>query len=385
MMKNVLMLEFLNWNNPIRVGSHHYASMMEKDGLKVTWLTNPFSPLHFIKSSNIEDLKYRFYLWKNNGKNITDRIFEYSPFTILPYTDFPILRSKFVMNNSLNFTFPFLPKFLTNKVSSKFDIVWITNPIFFPIMSKIKYDVSIFRMADDITAFKGIPNNFKELQKSLIEEVDILIVTSKPLYDKYASIKKNTFYIPNGVDVEHFLDNSYDFPIEYNRNRKRVVYVGAIEEWFDIDLVKYCASKLKEIDFYIIGNPKIDISNVKDISNLFFLGPKPYKDIPGYLQNANVGIIPFKVNKLIKAVNPIKYYEYCASRIPTVSTSWEELKKNNYPIFLSRNFDEFVRNIIKAIQIGEKEEYKQKLLNFAKNHSWQSKYMEIKKIIGLKN
>ena len=67
-----------------------------------------------------------------------------------------------------------------------------------------------------------------------------------------------------------------------------------------------------------------------------FHGPIDNKLVQSKLLNYSVGIIPFKVNDLIKYVNPIKYYEYLSCGLRTVSTDWDELREHNYPnLFLS--------------------------------------------------
>ena len=88
------------------------------------------------------------------------------------------------------------------------------------------------------------------------------------------------------------------------------------------------------------------------ISNIYALGPKEYASIPGYLQHAQVGIIPFDVKgyaKLIDAVNPLKLYEYMASSLPVVATRWKELEYLNSPAYLADSFEEFERALEKAL------------------------------------
>ena len=41
----------------------------------------------------------------------------------------------------------------------------------------------------------------------------------------------------------------------------------------------------------------------------------------------SAGIIPFKVNRLTAAVDPIKYYEYRAAGLPVISTEFGEMRQ----------------------------------------------------------
>jgi hypothetical protein len=50
------------------------------------------------------------------------------------------------------------------------------------------------------------------------------------------------------------------------------------------------------------------------------LGPRPYDDVPAYLQHADVIIIPHRVTPFTDSLDPIKAYECLAMDTPTVAT-----------------------------------------------------------------
>ena len=81
--------------------------------------------------------------------------------------------------------------------------------------------------------------------------------------------------------------------------------------------------------------------------NLHVLGARPWSEaLPGYLQHADVGIVPFDVRNhadLVRGVNPIKLYEYAAAGLPVVSVYWPELAKLNGPITLAEEHRRFHR------------------------------------------
>jgi hypothetical protein len=62
-----------------------------------------------------------------------------------------------------------------------------------------------------------------------------------------------------------------------------------------------------------------------------------------------VGIIPFKINKLSAAVDPIKIYEYLALGLPVVSFFMPQIK--NYPnTRLANSVDEFANELDLALK-----------------------------------
>jgi len=51
------------------------------------------------------------------------------------------------------------------------------------------------------------------------------------------------------------------------------------------------------------------------------LGPKPYADVPAWLQGLDVGVIPFRAAlPAVQGINPNKVYQYLAAGLPVVTT-----------------------------------------------------------------
>ena len=88
------------------------------------------------------------------------------------------------------------------------------------------------------------------------------------------------------------------------------------------------AKKRADWHFVLIGDAdsSIDLSRYRAMPNMHFLGRKPYSDLPAYCQHFDVGLIPFKVNELTYAVNPIKLREYLSAGLPVVSTPMPEVQ-----------------------------------------------------------
>lgn len=60
--------------------------------------------------------------------------------------------------------------------------------------------------------------------------------------------------------------------------------------------------------------------------NIKLLGEKPYKELPKYLADFDVCLIPFDTSTdLIKATNPVKFYEYLSAGKKIVATEIPEL------------------------------------------------------------
>jgi glycosyltransferase involved in cell wall biosynthesis len=356
--KKILMACSNPWNSVFQVGSHHLAREFLKMGYEVAFISDPISPFHLSSPS----LKSRFALYRTGGLQ-EGNLWSYVPATLLPPHSKPLLRSEWVHRHWHQLTLPSVVRKAKENGFGAVDILYFDTPIQSFWLKEIQARKTIFRIADQNSGFKKATPASIQLEKELIQNVDLVVCTAKTLVDSIPGSK----HLPNGVPMAHFTKPTQP-PIEYQKLTKPIaLYVGAIDYWFDYALIKKLAQELPHISFVLIGHVKEN--PFQNIKNIHLLGSKAYSEIPSYLQHANVGLIPFDVQNypdLIHNVNPLKLYEYMASGLPVVATRWKELENINSPAFLCRNGEEFKDNILKALQNPNPNEYR----NYAKHLDW---------------
>ena len=111
------------------------------------------------------------------------------------------------------------------------------------------------------------------------------------------------------------------------KNEKKIVgYYGAVAHWFDAEKIVYLAKHLPECDFVIVGAVTEWEDVLQSQSNIKLLGEQPYSELPSYLKTFDVCLIPFDTSTdLIKATNPVKFYEYLSAGKKVVATEIPEL------------------------------------------------------------
>lgn len=375
MPKKVLMAVANYYTSPFQVGSHHYARAFEKLGYDILFISNPISPIHKI-FANSKELKERERIYKKGGESV-GCIFYYVPYSLFTPQNKPILSSNFVLNYWQNFTHPNLLNFIKNRDFDEVDILWFDSPLFSFLLDTIKYKKSILRIADYSKGFASVSKNQFNAEIDIANKVDMVIYTAKNLKEKYDLIKDKSKmkYVPNGIDIDFFKAADKTLPQELKDiPEPRIIYVGAIHDWFDVDLVYYCAKKLQNYNFIIIGPEQKDLSKLKILRNVYVFGAMPYSKVPAFLYNCQVGIIPFDVKNypdLVNSINPLKIYEYLVAKIPVVAIAWEELEQLGDLVFLSRSKDDFIFNIKKFndLDVGRIS----KVENFIKDNDWISK------------
>lgn len=362
--KKILMACSNSWTSVFQVGSHHLAREFVKLGYEVAYISDPISPLHLLGS---EGFKERFRMYRSGGIR-QDGLWTYVPATILPPHSKPLLRSEWVHRNWHQMTFPSVARKARENGFGEVDILYFDTAIQSFWLNEIKARKSVFRIADQNAGFKKSTPAFLQMEKELIEKVDLVVCTAKTLVDSVKGPRVE--HLPNGVPLAHF-SKPGKLPVEFQNIPKPIaLYVGAIDYWFDYAVIKKLAEELPQVSFVLIGPAKQN--PFQGISNIHVLGPRPYSEIPNYLQFADVGLIPFDVKNypdLIHNVNPLKLYEYMASGLPVVATRWQELENINSPAFLCSTAEEFKTHLLQALQNPNPTLYR----SYAENLDWSSR------------
>ena len=118
----------------------------------------------------------------------------------------------------------------------------------------------------------------------------------------------------------------------------RVVYVGAIETWFDLETVERWAEALPEVRFDLVGPRRAGIRS--DLPNVHFPGPVPYERLPETIGGAGCGLVPFTVDDLTLGVHPLKMYDYLMLGCPVLSSALPEVRPAEEGVFVYRDAEE---------------------------------------------
>lgn len=284
-----------------------------------------------------------------------------------------------------------LDQFSWKKFINEFDILLEYKPIgclvefplndFHPILIELKNkNAKIFYdLLDAWDTQLGSTWYKKEVELKIINISDHLIATAPPLISYLSNLtSKEITFIPNAVNHRIFnFYREYEIPKDFPKNKLAITYVGALwGEWFDWNLLIKIALSFPEQSIVVIGDYHGQCP--QKLPNLHFLGLKAQKDLPLYLKNSNVAIIPWKVNKITEATSPLKLYEYLAMHLPTVVPNLKLLKKIPF-VYTSSNENEFIDNIKTALSTKYSDEEFEK---FTTNNSWMQR---VEKILELLN
>ena len=182
-----------------------------------------------------------------------------------------------------------------------------------------------------------------------------------------------------------FAEDSRERP--ENRLRRRLGYFGAIADWFDFDLIRQAERERPNYSFVLIGGYGVEqeleaeqAPLLRSIPNLFLYGHKDYASLPSYLAHFDVAIIPFVVNPLTRATDPVKMSEYFSQGKPVVATQMPELAHCADLVYLADDAGDFCRKLDLALA-EQNPELAERRISFASRHTWTDRYETMDKAI----
>jgi len=272
--------------------------------------------------------------------------------------------------------------------SNKIDIWLFYEPYYSSfVLPFIKEGKIVYDCADESSGFSNVSPDIIRAEENLIRKSSLIIVTSTRLLRKTEKINKNCFYVPNAADFEHFHSATQikKRPKEMEDLKNPIVgFIGAIYDWIDIDLICKLAEAHPDYSILLVGPVNFGKNDLAKHSNILMVGTKRYETLPQYLSYMDVCLIPFKINKLTLASNPIKLYEYLAAGKPVVSTALPEVVNNaSHVVLIGKDHADFIQKVEGVVNATPKddESAKAKRVEFANNNSWDERVQSIKKLL----
>ena len=166
------------------------------------------------------------------------------------------------------------------------------------------------------------PRILDDAEREIASSADLVVATSEPLRVRMAAWNPDARLLPNACAFDRF---SSIPPPSPRPGSLRVGYVGAVDEWFDMDLLAELALLRPDWTFEIVGGIEGAAAAVPKRPNVVFHGERPYREMPGFHARFDVEMIPFRLSPLTHATDPVKLYEAAAAGRAVVATPMESL------------------------------------------------------------
>lgn len=355
---------------PFVVGSHHLAKELSKQGHDIYHISTPISPFHLLKIRETEN-KTRFKRFFRGDKTIqfNNHLQDILVWSMIPWQ----LSTKQFAKDGRNLSLGGVKKTIRKNNIRDIDIVFIDQPSLIGIEEIIKPKLLIFRPTD-LNEYMTGDEHIGKAEALLVQRADGIVATSMPVLEKAKEINripdKPFALIENGVEYEHFLYQP-DNVKERTDSLIHIVYVGALDERFDFEAIRYIVDTMPNIKLTIIG-PVGDRfkKQLYRHDRISYLGAKDYSELPPYLHNADLAILPLSDHPSNNGRSPMKLYEFGAAGLHVIVRKTDEIKRRN--LSFVHMYDDFreIPALIETIDLSPKE--KRKTAKLSEPYSWRS-------------
>jgi glycosyltransferase involved in cell wall biosynthesis len=251
----------------------------------------------------------------------------------------------------------------------------VENFMAHPTLRSWRPDRVVYDMIDAPLHFAPVPPRLVPAWEALLREADRVVVTSGPLESlaRHGGSQR-VARVGNGVEARLFADATPS-ALPGAAGSPVLGYVGSLHAWFDVPLVGALARRVPEARVVLVGPAHPDTRNAiareaATAPNLHWIGPRPYREIPGIVVAFRVGLIPFRRTPLTEAVNPVKLYEYAAAGVPCVTTRFsDEVDAWRRAAVVADGEDGFVEAVRTELS---REPDRATLRAFATEHDWDA-------------
>ena len=308
-LEEVVVCSLEAWDDVWRRNQFFVAELLRRDPhLRVLFVEPPADPIHDAKTRRRPRL-VRLRSIDGDGRLRAFRPVKVLPRRAGPLPDRLLLDQVRLAALALGFSRP---------------VLWLNDLTYAPLIERTGWPC-VYDVTDDWLRAPFPPRELDRLQRLeriALEQASEVVVCSPALAESRGAVRPVTL-VPNAVDLEHF-----------RRPRQRpadlppspvAVYVGTLHEArLDIELVANLAQALPSVHVALVGPIALERSSRQRLlahANVRLLGPRPYRDVPAYLQHADVIVVPHLVTPFTDSLDPIKAYECSVLPVPTVATA----------------------------------------------------------------
>ncbi len=204
-------------------------------------------------------------------------------------------------------------------------VLYLWRPEFARALTAIPHDLSCYHIDDDYT-FSTVEVPIPKDELDLIRGVDQVFIHSPGLMQRMGGINPATTFMPQGADYGAFASPAAA-PADISQIPRPIVgYMGNLKRQLDWELLRELAERHPEWSFLFVGptsaqpEPMAGVAMLKRFPNCHFVGSKRVQELPGYVQQFDVCLMPYRVDSYTNSIYPLKLHDYLATGRPVVSS-----------------------------------------------------------------
>ena len=252
-------------------------------------------------------------------------------------------------------------------------------PFWRPLVESVPGCLMVYDCMDYHAGFSTNSPTMIEEEARLLVQADLVITTSAGLSEIVGETAPNVL-IRNAGEIDYF--SKAPATPAYSAGRPVAGYLGAIADWFDIDLVTAAAERYPDWDFVLVGSTEhCDVTQARKLANVKLIGEVPYEEAAAWVHSFDVAMIPFRLTELTRCTNPVKVYEYLAAGKPVVATALPEMQLMGEVSYVADGGDAFIDLLGAAMAERDDAALAAGRREWAAAHDWKNRAVRLEEAV----
>ena len=241
------------------------------------------------------------------------------------------------------------------------------------LLSRLRKKLLLYDFNDHPLQFSATPPwAGPYLRRTLAQAQGVFVVSEYYRRTLASETDRPLILLGNGVETAHFESPRATPPDLAALPRPRIGYVGLLSHFLDFELLETLRRNRRGGTLVLMGpgSPATAaaVAEFGRREGVAVLGPRPYADVPAYLQGLDVGTIPFRASDpYVQGINPNKVYQYLAAGLPVLTTPLLDLPESPPDLLFASSSAELQRALDVAFDAVPDPERRRAL---ARAHDW---------------
>lgn len=330
---------------------------------------------------DIFDVSVLFMFQIRNRKSLQKRSYREEnakPFFLIP------LASRISLLGKLNKIFTKL-QFRYHVKKEKPDYIYVTYPLQDEFLHESGDYKIIYDCMDNYTVLcqEYMSEKIFALEKSLVKKADYILVSSNnlklKLCERYGDFIENKIYLVRNGYNGSILD--VDAKLPSGMKDFTVSYIGTIGKWFDFDLLKKSLEDFPSLKYRIIGptDTKVLIHD-----RIEYAGTVEHNKLYDLIKDTDCLIMPFVLNEIVEAVDPVKLYEYINYNMNILCVKYDEIERFEPFVHFYTDYDSYKEKIASLIKDNTIKYDSQTRFEFLSSSGWNTRVKTIEQVVHSK-
>jgi glycosyltransferase involved in cell wall biosynthesis len=256
------------------------------------------------------------------------------------------------------------------------------------------WDRAAFRVvdwSDDFAQFCTTPQEQRRTREYLdryIESADLVLTVRDSLTKRARVLNPNSHTVPNATNMFTMAKRGSAPPPRRLRRlpRPRITYVGWLNGLrLDVELLLELCRRRPRWQFVFVGpssHPSPLGRQLPRLTNVHVLPAVPYERLGAIYEEADVCILPNRINDHTAGNDPLKLYDYCASGKPVVCTPTAGTEACSSLVRFFTDAREAEAAIEEALNVDTPSDRRRRI-EFARRNSWTNRMGRVYHHLGI--